>query len=47
MMEPGMYEDEDNDGKFPDESPVQVRYPARSRKNRPTGQRDRSCLARF
>jgi hypothetical protein len=23
-----MYEDEDNDGKFPDESPVEVRYPA-------------------
>jgi hypothetical protein len=23
----GMYEDEDNDGKFPDESPVEVRYP--------------------
>ena len=22
-----MYEDEDNDGKFPDESPVEVRYP--------------------
>jgi hypothetical protein len=26
-----MYEDEDNDGKFPDESPVEVRYP-RSRR---------------
>jgi hypothetical protein len=23
----GMYEDEDNDGRFPDESPVEVRYP--------------------
>jgi hypothetical protein len=23
----GMYDDEDNDGKFPDESPVEVRYP--------------------
>jgi hypothetical protein len=22
-----MYEDENNDGKFPDESPVEVRYP--------------------
>src|SRR2546429_2096998 len=22
-----MYEDEDNDGKFPDESPVEIRYP--------------------
>ncbi|MGD0606587.1 MAG: hypothetical protein ABSA53_23760 [Streptosporangiaceae bacterium] len=22
-----MYEDEDNDGKFPDETPVEVRYP--------------------
>jgi len=23
----GKYEDEDNDGKFPDEGPVEVRYP--------------------
>ena len=23
--EPGMYEDEDNDGSYPDESPVEVR----------------------
>ena len=22
-----MYEDEDNDGRFPDESPVEIRYP--------------------
>jgi hypothetical protein len=22
-----MYEDEDNDGRYPDESPVEVRYP--------------------
>ena len=22
-----MYEDQDNDGKFPDESPVEVRFP--------------------
>ena len=26
-----MYEDEDNDCRFPDESPVEVRYPAASR----------------
>ena len=26
-----MYEDEDNDGKFPDESPVEVRYPRSKR----------------
>jgi hypothetical protein len=32
-----MHEDEDNDGKFPDESPIEVRYPATSRKNRATG----------
>jgi len=38
-----MYEDEDNDGKFPDESPVKVRYPARSRKSRPTGTPGRGC----
>jgi hypothetical protein len=24
----GMYEDEDNDGKYPDESLVEVRYPS-------------------
>ena len=24
-----MYEDEDNDGRFPDETPVEVRYPRR------------------
>jgi hypothetical protein len=26
-----MYEDEDNDGKFPDDSPVEVRYPRSKR----------------
>ena len=26
-----MYDDEDNDGKFPDESPVEVRYPRSKR----------------
>ncbi len=26
-----MYEDEDNDGKFPDESPVEFRYPRSKR----------------
>ena len=25
--------DEDNDDRFPDDSPVEVRYPARSRKS--------------
>src|SRR5260370_42581585 len=34
-----MYEDEDNDGKFPDESPVEVRYP-RSRQEE-QGDRER------
>jgi hypothetical protein len=38
-----MYKDEDNDGKFPDESPVEVRYPARSRKSGPTGTPGRGC----
>ncbi len=32
-----MYEDEDNDGKFPDESPVEVRYP----RSKPEEQGDR------
>jgi hypothetical protein len=31
-----MYEDKDNDGKFPDESPVEAHYPARSRNSRLT-----------
>lgn len=31
-----MYEDEDNDGSYPDESPVEVRYPAASRRSRAT-----------
>jgi hypothetical protein len=38
-----MYEDEDNDGKFPDESPVEVRYPARSKKNRAAASGGRGC----
>jgi hypothetical protein len=38
-----MYEDEDNDGKFPDESPVKVRYPARSRKNKPSARWRSPC----
>ena len=29
-----MYEDEDNDGKFPDESPVEVRYPRSKQEER-------------
>ncbi len=28
--------DEDNDSRYPDESPVEVRYPAASRKSRAT-----------
>ena len=34
-----MYQDEDNDGKFPDESPVEVRYP--SSKQEEHGDRER------
>ncbi len=34
-----MYEDQDNDGKFPDEIQVEVRYPAASRKSRATASR--------
>lgn len=30
-----MYEDEDNDGKFPDESPVEVRYPRSKQEEQP------------
>jgi hypothetical protein len=29
-----MYEDEDNDGKFPDESPIEVRYPLSKQEER-------------
>jgi hypothetical protein len=39
--------DEDNDGKFPDESPVEVRYPARSRKSKPTASSGRGYLERL
>ena len=44
-----MYEDEDqdNDGKFPDESPVEIRYPAASRKSRATASSGRGYLARL
>jgi hypothetical protein len=38
-----MYEDEDNDGKFPDESPVEVRYPRSKQKSRPTATPGRGC----
>jgi hypothetical protein len=34
-----MYEDEDNDGKFPDESPVEVRYPRSKQEEQ--GERER------
>ena len=36
-----MYEDEDNDGSYPDESPVEVRYP-RSKQEEQTGCQDAS-----
>ena len=35
--------DEDNDGRFPDESPVEVRYPRRSRKSTATMSGGRGC----
>jgi hypothetical protein len=41
-----MYEDEDNDGKFPDESPVEAATPARSRKSRMTASSGRGCQER-
>jgi hypothetical protein len=39
--------DEDNDGRFPDESQSKCATRARSRKSRVTDQRGRGCLARF
>ena len=42
-----MYEDEDNDGRYPDESPVEVRYPAASRRSRATASSGRGCLERL
>jgi hypothetical protein len=43
-----MYEDEDNDGKFPDESPVETSAtPAASRKSRATARSGRGCLERL
>jgi hypothetical protein len=42
-----MHEDEDNDGKFPDESPVEVRYPAAGRKSRATASGGRGCRERL
>ncbi len=38
--------DEDNDGKFPDERPVEVATPARSRKSKPTAAPGRGCRVR-
>jgi hypothetical protein len=38
-----MYEDQDNDGKFPDETPVKVRYSHSSRKSKPTAAPGRGC----
>ena len=38
---------EDNDGKFPDESPVEVRYSAAGRKSKPTASSGLGCLERL
>jgi hypothetical protein len=42
-----MYEYEDNDGRYPDESPVDFRYPAASRRSRATASSGRGCLERL
>jgi hypothetical protein len=40
--------DEDNDGKFPDESPVEVRYPCgKQEENRVTASSGRGSLGRW
>ncbi len=36
-----------NDGKFPDNSPVEIRFPAPSSRSKATGPRGRGCQARF
>jgi hypothetical protein len=42
-----MYDyDEDNDGRYPDESPVEVRYPRSSRTSKATVRSGRGCLGR-
>ena len=38
-----MYEDEDNDGKFPDESPVEVRYPRSKQEEQADRDAGRGC----
>ncbi len=38
-----MYEDEDNDGRFPDESPVEVRYPRSKQEEQATASGGRGC----
>ncbi|HUK69079.1 MAG TPA: hypothetical protein VLW50_10070 [Streptosporangiaceae bacterium] len=38
-----MYEEEDNDGKFPDESPVEVRYPRSKQEEQATASGGRGC----
>jgi hypothetical protein len=43
QKEPGMYEDEDNDRKFPDESPVEVRYPRSKQEQQGTASSGRGC----
>jgi hypothetical protein len=40
------YDEDDNDGKFPDESLVEVRSPGRSRKRTATAGSGRGCPAR-
>jgi hypothetical protein len=39
--------DEDNDGRYPDKSPVEVRYPAAGRKSKVAASSGRGCLARL
>ena len=38
--------DEDNDGRFPDDSLVEVRFPRTGKKGWVTGRHGRGCLAR-
>jgi hypothetical protein len=38
-----MYDEENNDGRFPDESPVEVRYPRSSKRSRATATGGRGC----
>ena len=42
-----MYEDKDNDGRFPDEAPVEIRYSAANSRSRATASSGRGCLERL